>query len=405
MDNLRQIRENIYRLFDVLSTPSDFLRIQRVLASELIRAEKGIKTEKKNDDYNTHRNTLYSVGDALVWKVLHPFTIRQLGRYDSNYIALLPQENEFNELLEHYESLPQTSIYLFSDLTRCITVGDVIQANGPEDIVIHESKTSASENISLSELLSGRTGRQFSKNFWITEYLKKGIGKLFGYPQPFQTVLSKGSQTSYFHLLPDLIEKCLNNPKGGASIRPEKGLSYFAQQSNYKFSSESLQPPEPINKILLASTFGLIENKNEAVYHVPIMCFPLSLEHRILLNELDVVLYGMVSTGYIDEVASQYGYRFTIEKEVPTLYKADKPFPFHIRFINDLLIGYRPVREAIEEIISAIETAFSNPDEMEKKLNEYKTGLPSNKEELMKSIEDKFSLERKEKKIIIKHST
>lgn len=405
MDELIEIRKKLYETFEHSTSSREVYQLQRSLALEILRAEIGIQTESDPDPYSVHRNAIYSIGDALAWNLLHPFTIRQLGKYDSNIVSLNSQEKNYQDLLDQYESQSESTYYLFSDLTKCLTIGDVIEVKGREDIVIHEVKSSAPENVSVMGLLSGRIGRQFSKNFWITEYLKRGIGKLFDYPRLFKTILISGSQNSHFDILPDLIDKCLNSPKGAASVQAEKGLFYLVQNLDYDFSPEVLEMPKPNTTIFFASTSRLVEDKNETVYHIPILCFPLSLKHRILLNEVDIVVYGFLREDYVDEVASQYGYHFKMVNDQPTLVKNGVPFSFHVRFLNNVLIGLEPVPEMIMQMINTIETLNSNMDAMEKEFDQYTSGLPSNKDEMVAFVRNRFSLDRRGKKITIKHNT
>ncbi|TFF37708.1 hypothetical protein [Mucilaginibacter psychrotolerans] len=162
---LKRKRITLYRRFDNVASPPHLFNLQVRLAKRIIEAELQIRLGGNKDTWGYHLDRLYALGDAMVWALLSQFTIRQLGRYESVRTSLIGQEGDYLQTMARYRSRAQTSIYLFADLTRCITIGDIIEVVGDDEIRIIEIKTSIPERPTAEQMLSGRNGRQFSKLF------------------------------------------------------------------------------------------------------------------------------------------------------------------------------------------------------------------------------------------------
>ena len=284
---LRQIREALYQRFDKISSPSELFLLQRSIAEEIIDCEKNI-AQNSNDNiiWKEHLKKLLSIGDSIVWLVLDPFTIRQLGKYESVRTSLANQEDMIVEILNRYQEKSEKSIFLIADITRCITVGDVIEVITSDRVRIIECKSSKPEVITAENLLKGRMGRQFSKAFWLQAYMETGFGKLYGHDRPSKTFEIETSSNSHIALIPGLIDKCMGNEDGVAYVQAELGLIYLAQRTDVELNDEIIMSMPKLKKTVIASTARLIEEPKETIFHATPLVLNLPFEYRVILQEV-----------------------------------------------------------------------------------------------------------------------
>lgn len=381
---LRARREKLYKEFDDISKLIDIYKLQCKLADEIIESEKN----KSKIEWQIHLDRIYSIGDAIVWGILNEFVIRQLGKYDSVKTSLVSQGDGFKKIIFNYSDKAKNNLFIFSDLTRCITIGDVIQVLSPENVRIIEHKTSFPSIPSATNLLQGRVGRQFSKAFWLSRYLLHNYGQLYQQKKLTRTIEIDFERKYHFKLIPNLLKDCLNN--NTSFIIAETGLIYLAQMVDKKENNDIIKSLPKFNNAVLAGTARIIEEKRETIYHIPILRFPIPLKYRIMLNEVDINIIGILDLEYIKKRAQQLKYEFVTQQDgLHILKKNGKTHKFHQRFINDILINFLTVDTALKTLIKLFEKIEEKPKLTEKE-KEYLKSRPKNKKEFISFLEKKY---------------
>jgi hypothetical protein len=391
---LRKMREALYHRFDDISGPSEFFALQKSIAEDIIKCEKYIaQNDEDNNLWKEHLQKLLSLGDSIAWLVLDPFTIRQLGKYDSVRTSLANQEDVIVDILNKYQGISYKSIYLIADITRCITVGDIIEVITCDRVKIIECKSSKPEIITADNILQGRNGRQFSKAFWLQAYMKTGFGKLYGNDLPSKVIEIETSSKSYIELIPNLIDECIKNKNGFAFVQVEPGLIYMAQKNGFELNEEIVESLPKLKKPVIASTARLIEEPKETIFHAPPLVLNIPFEYRIMLQEVDVNIIGILDLNYIQEVCTQMKYQYSeTQKGEPQLSKDGKCYIFHIRFINDILINFIPVKNAIETMVLLFENIEDLDGQLTLEEKKQMERRPLNRKEFVKYLEDNYVL-------------
>ncbi|MGH0800792.1 hypothetical protein ACQVTZ_12550 [Bacillus cereus] len=394
MDKLRARREEIYKKFDEINDSYDFFMIQKILLEEILVAERAL-VSKQEETYlwREHLDRIYAVGDALVWTVLDSFTIRQLGKYESVRTNLLSQEDVIRDIVDHYEKKAHQGLYILADLTRCLTIGDVVEIIAPDKILIHESKSSKPEKFTAMNILRGRIGRQFSKAFWLQKLLENGFEKLYNQEIPTKVIETSSPQTTHIHLIPELVEQCLRSKDGFAFIQPETGLVYLAKnmELNCELTDEVLNSMPKLQSVSMASTARLIEDSRETIYHIPPLALQLPLKTRILLNEVEVNILCLLSRDYIEQVSSNQGFKYQEDDGgLPKLSKEGESRTFHVRFINDIMLNFVPVHETIRILTELFKELEKTRDELTVEEKDYLEKRPKTRDEFVKYLQDNY---------------
>ncbi|PGW87626.1 hypothetical protein COE01_00670 [Bacillus thuringiensis] len=394
MDELRARREEIYEKFDKINDSYDFFMLQKIILEEILVAERAL-VSKQEDIYlwREHLDRIYAVGDALVWTVLDCFTIRQLGKYESVRTNLLSQEDVIRDIVSNYEKKAHQGLYILADLTRCLTIGDVVEIIAPDKIIIHESKSSQPEKFTATNILRGRIGRQFSKAFWLQKLLENGFEKLYNQEIPTKVIEISSPKTTHIHLIPELVEQCLHSENGFAFIQPENGLVYLAKkmETNCELTDEELNSIPKLQSVSIASTARLIEDSRETMYHIPPLALQLPLKTRILLNEVEINILCLLSRNYIEEVSSNLGFIYQEDKDgLPQLSKGGKSRTFHVRFINDVMLNFVPLHETIRILTELFEALEETGDELTAEEKDYLEKRPKTRDEFVKYLQDNY---------------
>lgn len=393
-ERLREIRYELYNKFNQVKNSIGFLDVQRDIASELIISETHLCADAIDTDdkviWQMHQDRLYALADALAWSVLHSHTIRQLAKYDSIRTSLVNQQDVFNNIVEKFAPHAKDSIYIFADITKCITIGDVIEVYDPESIAIHECKESQPGQASFANILRGRIGRQFSKAFWLQEYLNQGFGKLYRSDGVLKVIEDDSVNINHFGLLPSLIDECIDSEQGFSQVRAEPGLLYYAIEDGVEIEDIDVEPPWGAGKVVIAGVARLVEERTETAFHLPPMGFPIPLKYRILLNEVDVIIIGVLDIDYLAELFSKRGYRISYSEGVLKVGKEELS-EVHPRFLNDILINFVSPQSIVDSIIGLFEK-----DTLIDRLEEEKDsidGRPSGLEQFREFLEKNFEIE------------
>ena len=170
---MRNIRVELLRQLDEIDGAAALWSFQRRLTDEIISAEPRAFADRRSPERD-HLRLLRLFGDALAWRLLHPHTIRQLGKNSGKPPALYNQKG-LPRTLELAESICTAGEpALVADLTFCLRVSDVIVCTDPECPRLIESGGHP------AYINRGRKGRQKRRADAITQLLRDGEATLFG---------------------------------------------------------------------------------------------------------------------------------------------------------------------------------------------------------------------------------
>ena len=393
MKELNDYRRELYKVFENIHSPYSYWELQKEVVEALLKSEEEVmKGGEDKEEWLYHQDRLFSISEAMVWSVLEPFTIRQLGKFESGKTTLLSQKETIKEIIAQFEPLASEKVFILADTTRCITTGDVIEVQGPDKIHIYECKMSTPDKI--EEMLKGRVGRQFSKNFWLQEYLERGYGKLFKADLLTRTIEVDVSEfEDHFSLLDPLIEKCIKNESGSSSVLAEPGLVYLAFK--YDEDEKDVDPSlltglydfkEPFYTGLAA----LVESPRECIFHMPPLAFPISLKSKMLLMEVDVIILCYLDYSVLREKFRNKGFNFTTTKEgFPQLNKGENPLIFHPRLFNEIMISFQPIEKVVKQMTNLYDSTLNGLTSEEQK---YIHDRPTSLKEMVDYIHENYEL-------------
>ncbi|MFH5181586.1 hypothetical protein ACHHV8_02525 [Paenibacillus sp. TAB 01] len=371
VSELIKYRHTLYEKFENINSKYDFWELQKELVNAIIKTEEELnKGGDEKDEWIYHLDRLYSIGDAIVWSVLESFTIRQLGKFESGKTSLLAQKEVIFEIINKFDREAKEKAFILADITRCITTGDVIEVQSSDKIHIIECKTSTPDKI--DDILRGRIGRQFSKNFWLQDYLERGFGKFFKADLITRThEVDVSGYQDHFHLLPEIIEKCTANDPGSSAVLAEPGLVYIAS----RYDCEDGIDPEYIKNKLwdfkkpyIKGISSLIEEPRDTIFHKPPLAFPIPLKYKKLLNELDVIILCILDEALLKDKFLSRGYEYTSTDEgLPRLGKNGVVFEFHVRFINEIMQSFESIDKIITQMISLYDSTSEGLSDSEQK--------------------------------------
>ncbi|ASA24294.1 hypothetical protein [Paenibacillus donghaensis] len=381
MDTLLAYRYELYDRFENISSTYSFWNLQKELVKALLKCEeeliKGNEAEK--DEWLYHQARLYSISEAMVWSVLETFTIRQLGKFESGRTALLPQKDTIMGIIEKFEPLANEKIFILADTTRCITTGDLIEVKATDQIHIYECKTSTP--MEIEEMVRGRVGRQFSKNFWLQEYLERGYGTLYRADLITRTIeVDVTGYQEHFSLLDQLIEECMRNKSGNSSVLAEPGLVYAAikyEEDPKEVDPELITGLYDFKEPFWTGLSGLVEEPRESIFHMPPLAFPISLKSKKLLMEVGVIILCYLDHEVLKDKFRIKGFEYTTSKEgFPQLSKGGDPIQFHPRFMNEIMLGFQPIEKVVNQMTALYDSTLNGlTDEEQKYINERPSSL------------------------------
>ncbi|WP_240416772.1 hypothetical protein [Paenibacillus periandrae] len=394
MDELMAYRYELYERFEKINSPYSFWELQKELVKALLKCEEEIMKsgEAEKEEWLYHQNRLYSISEAMVWSVLESFTIRQLGKFESGKTPLSSQKDTILKIIEKFEPLAKEKIYILADTTRCITTGDVVEViQSPDKIHIYECKTSTPDEI--EEMLKGRTGRQFSKNFWLQEYLERGFGKLYKADLITRTIVVDVTEfQDNFSFLDTLIEECMSNESGSSSVLAEPGLVYVAINTEYieDAGSALITDRFDFKEPTWTGLSALVEEPRESIFHMPPLAFPISLKNRLHLLEVEVIILCYLDHAVLKDKFRSKGIEFTTSKEgFPELSKGGNSFKFHPRFLNEIMQSFQPIDKVVTQMTSLYDSTLNGLTAEEQT---YILERPSSVKEMIDYIHENYIL-------------
>lgn len=394
---LYKLRMKLYYNFFKMSSPESIFELQLELAASIVDAENNIKKNNNKDNFQYHLDRIYGLADSICWLFIDESVIKQLGLYESTITSLSAQEGNYLDLMKRFSEDAKGKILIFADLTRCISIGDLIEVISSDNIKLIEIKEKFPNDQHASALLRGRTGRQFSKMYWLTHYLKDEFGTLYRNKKPTKTIYVEKNYEYHYNLIPELIEKA--KEEGTSIIQAEEGLAFMCQ--NFEFEND----PSILRKCVewgfeqpvIASTARLTENRDATVFHKPSLLFDTNYEYRVLLHEVDYSIMGVLDVEYIKGLFKSKGYGFKyIDDMLPKIEYEGVYYTLSYRFINNILSGMSTVDSTVEVMIDLLQKSLTAIENMTDDEKNYSKERPKDYKTFVSHLESNYKLKQAE---------
>lgn len=178
----RRDRLEMIERFESVDSPRALFEFQVALA-DAIRGVEPTAYSGRDDDARFHLRQLRLIGDAVAWRLLHPYAVRKLAGPAAAPPSLISQGEAFDRVLEFAEQCAGSgALVLIADVTNVIGIGDLIICNDRERPGVLESGGSA------EHLGKGRKGRQMMRALAVLRLLHTGEAKLEGLEALTQTI-------------------------------------------------------------------------------------------------------------------------------------------------------------------------------------------------------------------------
>lgn len=353
-DDLRYIRFDILLRIDAADSSKELLSIQEAIADAIISAEAG-GPQFPNDDKKNHIEKLRLYADGLVWREIHPHTIRQLAKNVATPKSILSQGSSFDAVrrsARRYVDLLGFPVFI-ADITNVIRVGDVIVVTDIEKPLIVEVKSHLPRP---EHLMQGRRGRQISRSLAIQRYLQTGKAKLFG-----DDIYMTEMETPYralrnWNAITYICQEALR--KGFSRIELSEHETIWAYSSN-EFESV-LEDVRLHHNEESASIFGTSAGLMNMVdgNFAPPSAWPIPAGLQFALVEEDIVLAHLLDTAAFDGATSGgKSMDIRLGQDFPVVVKsAEREYPLSLRFLYDVVYGYETTESAIAGIFNFTET-------------------------------------------------
>jgi hypothetical protein len=137
-DERRTVRAELFWRFESVDSRAGLLDLQLAMIEEIKIAEIALTRDRKSPERD-HRHPIRLLGDALAWRLLHPYAIRHLYTGDAAPPNLSNQQGLDATIDMARKVSDKGQPALIADLTYCIGTGDVIACADPERPLIMES--------------------------------------------------------------------------------------------------------------------------------------------------------------------------------------------------------------------------------------------------------------------------
>ena len=269
----------MFEQFEEMGSAADLLDLQLALAEEIKHAEGIISRDRDAPEYD-HRQLLRMLGDAIAWRCLHPYTIRQL-HHRAGAPPSLSKQNGFQQTLDVAEELTKCGIpTIICDLTYCLGTGDIVGVTNSEQPLLIEVG-----NPRYAQ--TGRKKRQTLRADAAIQQLKTGEAQWQNRQLPTRTIEVTRARENVYDALQRVIRAAQND--GQASEAPNLEQMVFASRADTTLDPVALDLLEvDPEQIALAVTMlhERIPNPRIAPPHV----WPISAELRSAVIESNVIV-------------------------------------------------------------------------------------------------------------------
>jgi len=348
--SLRRRRRRLLRRLDRIDSAKALYAFQKRLAGEIRRIEPHAFADRTSPA-RRHLRLLRLFGDALAWKELHPYSIRQLAKNPGKPPALHDQKG-FPATLAIARRCAKAGLpALVADLSNCLRISDVIVCADPEHPFLIESGGHP------HYALKGRKGRQLQRATAVGELLRNGYGRLPG--ERFTTVTQtiRAPVVRSFDHLQRAVADCLESGYGW-SVAAEGDVIVVTGAGDFEIAPELFPLLDRMGAMGVGIHLRLLERPQAR--HAPPLAWPLPQAHRRALLEGDVVVVHFVDLDRLVGMTGPHGAITQVRTEgdaIAGIVAEGDGGELHLSplFLNDVLYGFQTLdslRQTIDEVLA-----------------------------------------------------
>jgi len=347
---LRAERDELLAAYAAVDSRAALLEFQLQLATA-IKSREPAAFRSRTGEAKEHLRLLRLLGDGLAWQLLHPHAIRQLAKNPAPPPALGNQGDGFRQTLTAARELTTDGHFvLISDLTHCLTTGDLVVCDDPERPSIVEC--GGHEKF----LHKGRKARQLRRAQAVIDQLRHGRAVFPGHDRPTQT-LELTTRPREMWAVVDRVVLAASRTGSAAELSADDNLVFAIRADG---ESEALGAMRELTSHMTDPTLGiytrLLERPHPRV--PPCVAWGISLEAKRLLYQ------GEVFIGHVVDVAAFIGHcrgdaeivKVLREGEAITgfgVLVGDESLTFSHEFLTDVLLGFQTIESIAEAILEA----------------------------------------------------
>lgn len=289
---LRQRRDDLFDQFDAVGSAAEQLDLQLAIAAEIQLAEAAIEVDRDCPEFD-HRQLMRKLGDAIAWRSLHPYTIRQL-HHGAGAPPSISKQAGFQQTVEAAEAVTERGIpVVICDLTYCLGTGDVVAVIDPELPMLIECGNPRYTK-------SARKVRQTLRAEAALEQLKTGVAQWPGRAQPTVTVEAHTPSEHVYEALERAIRSALET--GVAVGIPNPDQAVFALRDDGDFDTGVASVMDLVGPLVgeCAVGFTLLHERLPSPRIAPPHVWPIAADCRRAVIEGEVIVGHMVRVAAFD---------------------------------------------------------------------------------------------------------
>ncbi len=301
-ERLRAIRHTIFEQLEMADTPKALFKLQSAIATQIQKSER-VAQRDKTGEHKWHINLLRCYGDAIVWRLLSPHTIRQLAKNPAKPPSLTGQGRSFQHTLKLAKKYAEAGTpILVADITNCIKIGDIINCHDPERPIICECKA----NPKPGQLIHGRTGRQLSRALQVTKYLYTGKARLYGEERTSLKLETSVEAEFTWEAVNQAVKEALVDGEGlGITSDNDIVWAYLADKEHDEIPQQVRTIISKFETVSLGCHARALEETSPLV--PPPAVWPIAHNCRFALMEVEVLLMHFIDVGQFTKIKSKHG--------------------------------------------------------------------------------------------------
>lgn len=347
---LRAERDQLLTVYAAVDSRAALLEFQLQLAAA-IESREAAAFRSKNTEAKEHLRLVRLLGDGLAWQLLHPYAIRQLAKNPAPPPALGNQGEGFRQTLDAARELTAAGrLVLISDLTHCLTIGDLVICDDRERPSIVEC--GGHERF----LQKGRKARQLQRARAVVNLLKDGTAVFPGHDRATRTLELNTRPRDTWGVVDRVVIAAERNGSA-AELASHNDLVFAVRADEDPGAADAMHElTDHMAEPTFATYARLLERPDPRV--PPCVAWNVSQEAKRLLYQGDVFV------GHVVDVASFVGRRRGNAEIVKALRSGDgiagfgvvvgeEPLTFSHEFLTDVLLGFETIESTAEAILEA----------------------------------------------------